>query len=74
MNKIRRYLKQKITKAYGVKRPDMDDLKKAIREDIAHILYDETERTPIVIPVINEVGGSNSSETRLPQIDQTPAN
>jgi ribonuclease J len=69
INKIRRYLKQKIAKAYSGRRPDLDDLKKAIREDIAHLLYDETEHTPIVIPVINEVngqqsGGGHPSETK----------
>jgi ribonuclease J len=53
--KIRRYLKQKIAKAYSSGRVDIDDLKKAIKDDIAHILFDETQRTPIVIPVINEI-------------------
>lgn len=60
MGKIRRYLKQKIANAYANGRPDLDDLKKAIKEDVAHILYDDTERTPIVIPVINEIGSGES--------------
>ena len=66
MGKIRRYLKQKIAKAYSGKRPDLDDLKKAIREDVAHILYDETEHTPIVIPVINEINGQ-APDARTPK-------
>lgn len=57
MNKIRQYLKQKTAKAYSRGAVDLDVLKKEIREDVAHILFDETKRTPIVIPVINEIGG-----------------
>lgn len=57
MAKIRRYLKQKVVSFYknGNGNGDAESLKKAIREDVAHILYDETERTPIVITVVNEV-------------------
>ncbi len=64
MGKIRQYLKQKATKAYGRGKPvDLDVLKKEIREDVAHILFDETKGTPIVIPVINEIGaGSQRSK------------
>lgn len=57
MGKIRQYLKQKASKVYGSgKVVDLDTLKKEIREDVAHILFDETARTPIVISVINEIG------------------
>lgn len=31
-------------------------LKKEIKDEVTHILYDQTRRTPIVIPVINEIG------------------
>lgn len=55
MNKIRRYIKQKVTRAFAESQPDIDTLKKTIKEEISHILYDETQRTPIVIPVINEI-------------------
>jgi len=59
MGKIRQYLKQKATKAYSKGAPkDLDVLKKEIREDVAHILFDETKGTPVVISVVNEVGGS----------------
>lgn len=62
MGKIRRYLKQKLASANNSGRVDIDSLKKAIKEDVSHILYDETQRTPIVIPVINEIG--NTEDTR----------
>ncbi|MEO5950778.1 MAG: ribonuclease J [Candidatus Saccharimonadales bacterium] len=57
MGMIRQYLKQKVSRIGG-KRFDMDVLKKELKDEITHILYDQTRRTPIVIPVINEIGGS----------------
>jgi ribonuclease J len=62
MGKIRQYLKQKISRAYAKGGVDRDELKKEIREDVAHILFDETKRTPIVIPVINEVNGKTPAK------------
>lgn len=67
MSKIRRYLKQKVPRAYMNGSADLDDLKKALKEDIAHILYDETEHTPIIIPVINELGSRPAQSTQRPQ-------
>lgn len=55
MNLIRTYLKQKIARLGG-KKVDSDVLKKELKDEITHILYDKTRRTPIVIPVINEIG------------------
>lgn len=56
MNMIRQYLKQKTARSFAGKY-DLDVVKKEIKDEITHILYDQTRRTPIVIPVINEVGG-----------------
>lgn len=56
MNMIRQYLKQKAARSFSGKY-DLDVIKKEIKDEITHILYDQTRRTPIVIPVINEVGG-----------------
>lgn len=56
MNLIRQYLKQKVARSFGGRRVDMDQLKKEIKDEITHVLYDQTRRTPIVIPVINEIG------------------
>lgn len=56
MNLIRQYLKQKVARSFGGRKSDMDVLKKEIKDEITHILYDQTRRTPIVIPVINEIG------------------
>jgi hypothetical protein len=59
MGMIRQYLKQKVARIGG-KRIDMDVLKKELKDEITHILYDQTRRTPIVIPVINEIGGGGN--------------
>lgn len=57
MGTIRQYLKQKVARSFGGKKVDLDVVKKELKDEITHILYDQTRRTPIVIPVINEVGG-----------------
>lgn len=57
MNLIRQYLKQKVARTFNGRKVDLDIAKKEIRDEITHILYDQTRRTPIVIPVINEIGG-----------------
>lgn len=58
MGTIRQYLKQKVARSFGNKKVDLDVIKKELKDEITHILYDQTRRTPIVIPVINEIGGN----------------
>ncbi len=62
MGLIRQYLKQKVARGFGGKKVDLDQMKKEIKDEITHILYDQTRRTPIVIPVINEIGGGSSNQ------------
>ena len=57
MGLIRQYIKQKVARGFGGKKVDLDQMKKEIKDEITHVLYDQTRRTPIVIPVINEIGG-----------------
>ncbi len=64
MNLMRQYLKQKVARSFGGKRVDMDQLKKELKDEITHLLYDQTRRTPIVIPVINEIGGGGNRDNR----------
>ncbi|MFZ2545377.1 MAG: ribonuclease J [Candidatus Saccharimonadales bacterium] len=61
MGTIRQYLKQKVARSFGGKRIDLDQIKKELKDEITHVLYDQTRRTPIVIPVINEIGGGNQN-------------
>lgn len=62
MGVIRQYLKQKVARSFGGKKTDLDIIKKELKDEITHILYDQTRRTPIVIPVINEIGGGGRDD------------
>jgi ribonuclease J len=62
MGLIRQYLKQKVAKTFSGKHVDLDVVKKELKDEITHILYDQTRRTPIVIPVINEIGGQGQGQ------------
>ena len=78
MGSIRQYLKQKVARSFGNKKLDMDVIKKELKDEITHILYDQTRRTPIVIPVINEIGGNGGggnnrdNATGAPRQQQRP--
>jgi ribonuclease J len=61
MGTIRQYLKQKVARSFGGKKIDLDVIKKELKDEITHILYDQTRRTPIVIPVVNEIGGGGNA-------------
>lgn len=71
MGTIRQYLKQKVARSFGGKKVDLDVVKKELKDEITHILYDQTRRTPIVIPVINEIGGSAPTRDNNPQPQRT---
>lgn len=64
---IRAYIKQKAARAYANRRIDMEAFKKDLRDEIAQILYDKTQRSPIVIPVVNEI---NANARELKQFEQ----
>ena len=57
MGIIRQYLKQKVARTFNGRKVDLDVVKKEIKDELTHVLYDQTRRTPIVIPVVNEIGG-----------------
>lgn len=64
IGKIRSYVKQKTSQIYRGRRVDMESFKKDLRDEISQILYDETGRSPIVIPVVNEIGSFNNREAK----------
>lgn len=70
MGMIRQYLKQKAARSF-VGRYELDAVKKEIKDEITYILYDQTHRTPIVIPVINEVGAAQRPTGRAPHQNQS---
>jgi len=70
MGIIRQYLKQKVARTFSGRRVDLDVVKKEIKDELTHVLYDQTRRTPIVIPVINEIGGGGKPQHDGPQGQQ----
>ncbi len=71
MNAIRSYLKQKIARGFN-RNSDIEIFKRELKDDITHILYDKTHRTPIVIPVVNEINTSPTGQVK-PESPQIPA-
>lgn len=55
MNVFRIELKRAVTQRF--KRIDLDRFKVELREHVTHFLYEQTGRSPIVIPVVNVIGG-----------------
>jgi ribonuclease J len=55
MTELRTELKRAVVQRF--KRVELDRFKQEIKEHVTHFLYDKTQRSPIVIPVINVIGG-----------------
>lgn len=55
MNGLRHELRRAVQQRY--KRVDLDRFKAELKDHITHYLFDQTQRSPIVIPVINIIGG-----------------
>lgn len=55
MNELRNELRRAVEQRF--KRIDLDRFKQEIKEHVTHFLYEKTQRSPIVIPVINVIGG-----------------
>jgi ribonuclease J len=61
MNEIRNELRRAVTQRF--KRVEIDRFKQELREHITHFLFDKTGRSPIVIPVVNVIGGKGETRT-----------
>ena len=62
MNLVRQYLKQKAGTSYGNgRKSEMEKFKNEVKDEVTQILFDQTGRMPIVIPVINEISGNSNS-------------
>jgi ribonuclease J len=60
MNGLRVELKRAVTQRF--KRVDLDRFKAELKEHVTHYLFEHTQRSPIVIPVVNVIsGGSGGS-------------
>jgi hypothetical protein len=68
MNLFRAELKRAVMQRY--KRVDLDRFKAELKDYVTHFLYEQTQRSPIVIPVVNIIsggsGGGNSGGAGKP--------
>lgn len=58
MNNFRTELKRAVSQRF--KRVDLDRFKQEIKEHVTHFLYEQTQRSPIVIPVVNVISGAGA--------------
>lgn len=61
MNNLRLELRRSVQQRF--KRVDLDRFKAELKDHITHFLFDQTSRSPIVIPVVNVIGGKVEAKT-----------
>jgi len=61
MNGLRQELKRAVVQRY--KRVDLDRFKAELKDHVAHYLFEQTQLSPIVIPVVNVIGGRVEAKT-----------
>jgi ribonuclease J len=59
MNGLRNELRRAVQQRF--KRIDLDRFKVELKDHITHYLFEQTNRTPIVIPVVNVIGGKGEN-------------
>lgn len=60
-NEVRRAVQQRF------KRIDLDRFKVELKDHITHYLFEQTQRSPIVIPVVNVIGGKTENAKTVHQ-------
>lgn len=63
MNTFRTELKRAVQQRF--KRVDLDRFKLEIKEHVTHFLYEQTGRSPIVIPVVNIIGAKPTGKVEV---------
>lgn len=60
-------LRQELRRAVGqrFKRVDLDRFKAELKDHVTHYLFEQTQRSPIVIPVVNVIGGKGEVKTAV---------
>jgi ribonuclease J len=58
MNGLRVELRRAVQQRF--KRVDLDRFKAELKDHVTHFLFEHTQRSPIVIPVVNIIGGGNN--------------
>jgi ribonuclease J len=64
MNTFRIELKRAVQQRF--KRIDLDRFKAELKDHITHFLFEQTGRSPIVIPVVNVIGGGGGNQKGAP--------
>jgi ribonuclease J len=62
MTLFRSELKRAVLQRY--KRVDLDRFKAELKDYVTHFLYEQTQRSPIVIPVVNIIGGNGGGTSK----------
>lgn len=78
MNSFRIELKRAVQQRF--KRIDLDRFKAELKDHVTHFLFEQTGRSPIVIPVVNVIGGGGgpkgdarkSGNNGKPQVEKAP--
>lgn len=65
MNGLRDHLRKMTAQRYG--RASLDEFKFEIKDFVTHYLYEHTQRSPIVIPVVNIIGGGSNDPKKKPK-------
>jgi ribonuclease J len=65
MNGLRTELRRAVQQRF--KRIDLDRFKAELKDHITHYLFEQTQRSPIVIPVVNVIGGKTESAKTVHQ-------
>lgn len=61
MNGLRHELRRAVGQRF--KRIDLDRFKAELKDHVTHYLFEQTQRSPIVIPVVNIIGGKVEAKT-----------
>lgn len=61
MNGLRHELRRAVQQRF--KRVDLDRFKAELKDHVTHYLFEQTQRSPIVIPVVNVIGGKAEVKT-----------
>jgi ribonuclease J len=66
MNGLRTELKRAVGQRF--KRVDLDRFKAEIKDHVTHYLFEATQRSPIIIPVVNVIGGGGGGKDGKPDV------
>jgi ribonuclease J len=61
MNGLRAEIRRAVQQRY--KRVDLDRFKAELKDHVTHYLFEQTKKSPIVIPVVNVIGGKVEAKT-----------